>query len=548
MRKILLATVLCVTLGAQAQWNEDQPVRLWGQDVNYPDYLMRTSDTGYTWLLSNKIDIASNGEPSELFYAQGLDKDGKKLLGETPYLLSDEYYQTYIMIEDNLFIDRDNNGLFGVLDHRYDEEGTYITFYKISPEGEMLWGTDGITINMDYAPLYVVGLCGIQLEDGSYVFAWMAESENNSNYEIVMQRVSEDGQLAWEPNTVKLSSASTNYQYPHLQNAGNNQYLLSYAYGSSGAIQVMKYDFDGTPVWTDPASVYNGSWGSTPLWIKISYAPSGDGGMIISWYADPNFTNIEDAYIQYVKPDGTLGFNAKNGLQLDYTDNLRHLGVKTVYDPSTDSFLSIILGCDPNQYEYCVKAQRISKSGDLLWGEEGKDIVELGEDILGFVSVQLGNPGEVAYFYESASDAMGRVVSNNVSCYDIAKCEELWSTTIGDLESPKGSYYSGNAGTFWVVAWHENGENEDGYSTSIGDIYTMRVNFDGTQGVISGISPIATDNKLTYNCTDGNVEFATPVSVYDINGRLVGKGRRVTLEPGLYIAADECGNKVKIKL
>ena len=73
-------------------------------------------------------------------------------------------------------VDKDGNAIVVVHDLRNspsEEQLLSYTIYKVSPEGEMLWGNEGLSIDGGISYETSAAMKVIQLEDGSYVFAWM---------------------------------------------------------------------------------------------------------------------------------------------------------------------------------------------------------------------------------------------------------------------------------------------------------------------------------------------------------------------------------------
>ena len=548
-KTLLLASVATLALSASAQWidGKDGELPLYNENRAYPSYDIATSAHGNTWFYINEITSVA-GKPTEVYCCQALDSEGKTMMGDQPVRYSEFPYQSYVMYNHNIFIDRDGNAIMAVQDCRKDIDIQQTSVYKVSPSGVQMWGEDGIDLTGDVENCYLCSFTGCQLSDGSYVFAWMNTADYSSPTEINIMRLNEDGSLAWQPGDVKLSDSRVPYAYPTIIDAGDGQFNLVYAEGSGEVIKVMKYDSKGSTVWDKPVEVYNGGWGSTPMWLKCQAKSSGDGGVIVAWYDDRYYTDFEDAYLAYVKPNGTLGFNQRNGIKLDYTDCTRDIGVDVVYDSATDSFVAGIRVTDYNQAYYTLKAQRISKSGDLLWGENA---IELGETIRGGYStpcVVCGEDGRVAFFYQKHTDVVAKEINNYVDYYDVKTGKSVWDEPLnfGVSNTPKKNLQAGNCGKFWTVSWMggvwiEDDEYPGGgyYSESEGNINVQRINFDGTFGnKTSGVDPINPDDANHFIINGNTVEFVNQGRVYDIGGRVVGEGKSVTLNPGIYMGVE----------
>ncbi|MCF0219798.1 MAG: hypothetical protein HUK14_08445 [Muribaculaceae bacterium] len=540
--KIFLAAAALTALSASAQWpTGDGQLPVYDHGTIAPDASMAGASDGNTWLWMPNCKTDELGELNAVYNCQIYNEAGYPVMGEQPAQVAFYPYQSWWMFQArNLFIDKDNNAIFAVQDCRVNSLIQSSSVYKISPTGEQLWGKDGVTVTGTMDNFILVSFGGIQLEDGSYVFAWTNCMDYVGEFWVGTSRVSADGKVLQEAS--KLDLGKTTHQYCWLANAGNNQYFLVYTEGSGDIVKVMKYDFDGTPVWSKAVEVYNGGFGSSPAWFKIEVQSVPDGGVLIDYYADPESTNFEDPYLAYVTGDGSLGFNIKNGLRIDWQEYTRDIGIKATYDPKTDSFIAIYNAESANQSYGILKAQRISKNGDLLWGEEGLIIGEMIEGGYGYMNVVPGEPGRVAFFYEMHTDAAAREISNYALYYDVETGKPVWDepTTFGPLNTPKGDLQAVNCGKFWTAIWKGQMEVDGAYSSSSENLYLQRINFDGTVGDGgAGIENISADKApLNVTVNGSQVSFENDVNVFDINGRQVASGRQATLAPGMYMGSD----------
>ena len=108
------------------------------------------------------------------------------------------------------------NAIVAVYDWRMgatDFEG--YTVYKVSPEGEFLWGEEGITLEGEkyYDLVAYMSIC--QMTDGSYVFAWCHNREGNYNMmSIELQRITAEAQFKTCAVTLEMATASLNSLVP----------------------------------------------------------------------------------------------------------------------------------------------------------------------------------------------------------------------------------------------------------------------------------------------------------------------------------------------
>ena len=535
MKKTLLIVVAAVLscISAVAQWNSNNAENLlaWPEDRSYYSNEMKMAPDGSVWLAVNHPSV--NGVATSL---QLFDANGNKKFAE-PLLVSDYPSRTWTSCSQILFVDRDGNAIVAVYDWRMgatDFEG--YTVYKVSPEGEFLWGEDGITLEGETVYDLVAAMSICQLADGSYVFAWMHNRDGNFNMmSIEMQRISAEGEMQWNAEDVRLYDENSNYMYPYVIDGGNNQVIMLYAKGSSQDLYARKLDFDGTAVWNKDTRIYNGGWGSIPIWTILDVHPTGDGGFIVSWNDDRYYTEVESAYMAYVKSNGELGFSADNGQVLGLA-GWRSLHVKSYYDKASDSFYAIWNECSAGQSWSRMVGQRISKEGDLLWGENAVELKPMEQTSYLFSSIQNAANDEIAFFYMrnyagTFGDVEAFVTTVNVNDTTIRRESEF---TKGERVSEKASLETTPMynGEYWIAKWEDRGsvtEVEEG--TDIDRLMIQRINNDFTLGVAAVEAVRAENNYFEALATlvDGEAMFATnlaaatqaTLAIYDINGALV---------------------------
>ena len=535
MKKTLLIVVAAVLscISAVAQWNSNNAVNMlaWPEGKSYYSNEMKMAPDGSVWLAVNHPSV--NGVATSL---QLFDANGNKKFAE-PLLVSDYPSRTWTSCSQILFVDRDGNAIVAVYDWRMgatDFEG--YTVYKVSPEGEFLWGEDGITLEGENVYDLVAAMSICQLADGSYVFAWMHNRDGNFNMmSIEMQRISAEGEMLWNAEDVRLYDETSNYMYPYVIDGGNNQVIMLYAKGSSQDLYARKLDFDGSTVWSKDTRIYNGGWGSIPIWTILDVHPTGDGGFIVSWNDDRFYTEIESAYMAYVKSNGELGFSADNGQILGLA-GWRSLHVRSYYDKASDSFYAIWNECSAGQSWSRMVGQRISKEGDLLWGENAVELKPMEQTSYLFSSIQNAANDEIAFFYMrnyagTFGDVEAFVTTVNVNDTTIRRESEF---TKGERVSEKASLETTPMynGEYWVAKWEDGGsvtEVEEG--TDIDRLMIQRINNDFTLGV-AAVEAVRTENnyfEALATLVDGEAMFATnlaaatqaTLAIYDINGALV---------------------------
>ncbi|MBO7317402.1 MAG: hypothetical protein J6U43_01605, partial [Bacteroidales bacterium] len=510
---LLVASAVMACTSALGQWNSNnaENILAWPEDRSYYSEEMEMTPDGGVWIA---VAHPRNGAQASIGL-QLIDSLGNYKF-EEPLLVSDYPARTWISCGQILFVDRDGNAIVSVVDFRYAPNGVDYenhTVYKISPEGEFLWGEDGITLEGENVYDLVAGMSMCQLSDGSYVFAWMHNREENRNMmSIEMQRVSPEGEMLWKAEDVRLHDEKITYQCPYVVDGGNNQVVLLYAKGSSQDLMARKLDFDGTPVWSEDTKVYNGGWGSIPIWTLLDVHPSGDGGLIVSWNDDRNYTNVESAYMAYVKPNGELGFSAENGQILGLA-GWRSLKVRCFYDKASDAFYATWVEASQGQSWNRLVAQKISKDGELLWGENALELKPMEQTNYAYNSIQSSVDGEVAFFYmRNYSGSFGDVEAfvTTVNAND--------TTIRRESEFTKGERVSQKAGLettplydnkYWIVMWNDNGATYEEVKVDRMMLQRLNVDFSLGSAGVEAVRAESTNFEALATLVDGEAMFAT---------------------------------------
>lgn len=443
-------------------------------------------------------------------FLQILDKNGNKTLPEPGLMIADERARTWVAVNQMMMADRDGNVILAVSDCRYADRGSNLlsyTLYKVSPKGEMLWGTDGISLEKGRTNAEEAKMSMIQLEDGSYVLAWQTLSEKNSNNTIYIERLSSDGEFLLE-NPIVLADEKMSFMYPWLVNAGDNQFIMVYSKGSNQELTAQKFDFDGSAIWPREVVIYRGGFGDIPIWTFVEVISDKKGGVFVGWYDDRYFTNFSKTYVSHVTTDGQLGFvSGMDGTALSNPEYLMGLGPKMVYDSKTNSLFTVHRECDGNQNWHKLVLQKVSMDGELMWGPTGIDLTDLkNESSVGYYSMQATGDGDVVIFYM----CLNGVASNgNVDVYAVridGESQDAYRVW-GDKPVSLSTYASHKADLrssalindcYYLTLWDDNRVVEK--DKVVEEKFMQVINLDGSlSNVMSGM----TDKKM-----DDSVKFA----------------------------------------
>ena len=356
-------------------------------------------------------------------YLQAVDKMGNKKFGEKGLLISNYPNRSYTEIGQYIHANRDSTVTVAIPDCRNTEAQGYKTFtgYRFRPDGTSVWDRDGVNLDEGETYMLCCGMSIIELTDGTNVFSWMRSATySGSACYIERCHVSKEGKKLNALADLRLGSRESDvYEYPMLVAGDDNTYYLTYGRTSSLVIYVQKFNGDGSKAWSDTygKKIYAGGWGSTPiLQTRIKCYSDGKGGIVIGWNGDS--TDPYHAWIAWVKPDGTLGYTNSEGkaqMRLSYEEILSQHRPDIIPSPDGNGFLATFSAFNMNYQQYqTLYVQHIDSIGNLLYGEEGLELVPLGEHSIGYTSIQPGKSGEFLVAYEMV---VGTAAYNNVLNY-----------------------------------------------------------------------------------------------------------------------------------
>lgn len=530
-------------LSAYGQWIENQGIPIVTEGTSIYDNKTVVGKDGTTYFLGycpNLKEAEDEYDTDNVVYEyrlQAIDKNGVRKFGDLGLLISDYPNRSYCVVNDYLYLDKEGNIIVVVFDaraHEYEDlMGAYA--YKISPEGEMLWGEDGVLLGNGRD--LVAAMRMVELTDGSIVFAWMRS--HGQLLAIDLQRITAKGERQWEPTEVGLNDETVTYQYPYLVDAGMNQFILVYAKGGAQDLYARKMDFDGTAVWNEDTRIYRGGWGTIPLWTILDVKPSGDGGVILGWNDDRSMTNIETAYMSYVTKDGEIGFSgaSDNGdVKLNYSE-FRNFNCKVMADPAGDGFLAFWRETSEGQSWQRMVMQKVSKEGELLYGDEGVMIADFEETNFGYNSIQPGNEGEAALFYMRQNAGYGDVdvlyITFKTETGEFLM-EEPHRLIAGTKERSGMTSHVCQEEGFWILKWKEDYKDENNNTQEKHLLYRLDYRVNDTTGVEDIIT-------ISDNFYHSNEQFMVKVAnagkaqieIFDLMGRKIDNIDNVELNAGL---------------
>ena len=518
MKKLYLifAAAFC-TASAFAQWSTDRDIAttIFPEDKNAYSNEVCIGADGTVWFFCDNpssIEIEDMYTAAYVMRVQAFSPEGERKFGDDGLVLSAYNNQSWTVCNQYMCANRDSTITIVVHDRRNsnDEEGVMnYTAYRLRPDGTHVWDEDGVPVDnaMKCNSNAAMSIC--ELEDGSNIFAWMWM---NNSTAVSLQKITKEGEPQWDPMETKLAGSYNDY--PYVVDAGNNQFILVWGRSSSEYLTAMKYNADGTQAWDKRVTIYDGGFGSVPLWTFLDVKPSGDGGVICAWHDDRTVSNIPSAYMAYVKNDGTLGLtNADGGADIRLSYSGWNQYYPDVYpDGQGTGFIAVYRQTSSGQSWGNIAIQHISMEGELLYGDEGIDIMRIDDEpkSVSYISIKPGSEGTFGVFYQifySYYDVPCEMSIRNLSDGQPRSEDEAvisivdgrrYRSSLVSLVDPKHER--------WYAYWHDEGANPENKRFA----YCLQpIGFNGSMPGIESLNDVRKD-------------FSTGRQVFDMQGRAIG--------------------------
>ncbi len=456
-------------------------------------------------------------------YLQRLNAYGEIQWTENGMLVSDNPQATWLT-DYEMTVDHDDNAIIAFNDTRAGDDWD-IYAYKISPEGEFLWGEDGLTVsdNDGFEPYPQVCVT----TGGNIVIAWQEEST------IHIRKFDPDGNDYWSSPSVIDITSEYGMSIPRLAPAENDGVILQALdktgpnYWDTNYIYLYKFSEYGEAIWGEGLLVSDA--GGIGIQMFPEVCSDGLGGAISFWY-DSRISNQLHAYAEHFNADGDPLW-AEDGLMLSSNPSQFQMNPSVTYFPESGNVMAFYKTTNSLQSLSGIGGQLISGFGERLWGDSGVDILPLADKGRYSTNVFTFENDAIVVCFDSPD---GDVVNNYVDAMRInVDGEHVWDESplmISSLSSDKVHLFAAMTVNNQVLASWEDGRNGNT------DIYLQNVNPDGTLGqYITGIEeavnlPQNTGLNMAYpnpfnasTTISYSLEYAANVSleIYDILGRKV---------------------------
>jgi hypothetical protein len=418
-----------------SQWTNQYP-----QTAQYVfPYLIKSVDNSF-YLLMHAM-----GGNSDSLYVSRYTLDGIALW-ENPIKIAHNVdgEQKYLLASDNSLI---------ALWRQYD---LTLKCQKINEEGQLLWGTNGISI---YNPLSYMDQYYYLSRDangGCFVLWYTGESQTNA-YQTYVQHVTSNGDLLPQPANIRsMHNDNRLYGLLMFQNENSTNIIHADIRGSLRGVYLHSVNAQGENIFG-----YNGF---TIMQVNGGFIDSvklceRTNGTLLVWEQSGSFGSFySDIFYQFVNPDGTLALNPGGVPITTSTNNYGNLTVTN----SPDNY-TLITWCSGAM----IKGQLLDPDLNQLWEPNGRIIV------LPF------NDPHFAASYENGSFYIVWLYSNTLYGQRFVNGEAQWTLPgvpicegLSDFVSLNGRYLTWDLfengilhGILYTLLFSENGYVENGFTS-----------------------------------------------------------------------------------
>jgi len=404
MRHWLLFTLIALT--AYGEWSTDPGTPL-DLGTGIDPQVVATSDGGayVAWLTTSNFHI----------YLQRLDINGNPQWNPGGILISDAPNSSWIAVYHmNLVVDAEDNAVITSVDTRTGNWEVYA--YKVNPDGNHAWNEDGLVLSSSGGDNISPRLLAVPV-DSSVIVTWC---DNFST--LRLQKVGPTGQLLWGTNGISVSTFNASLVNPQSALSAGGSILVqaikqtgSFPALSSQVI-VQKYSLDGTAQWTSWVPMAGSVSFPMGNWLQ-DIQPDSEGGAFSSW--TELTTQNQVGKVQSVDALGTLDWS--NSVEPSTTTSNFRISPQLALANDGSGVYAAWGESNASQTNRGILAQYIDTSGTRRWGEGGLIIEAMGSStFLNIHTTEIDNDLSLGYvkqygfgsgdIYASRLDSMGTFV------------------------------------------------------------------------------------------------------------------------------------------
>jgi|GEM_PF-1056342 len=504
LKNILTSMILTAWLPlAMAGWSEDpsenNPVAVKDGELVQPRMALLEDGSAYVSWLEN----TGSGYDVRI---QRMDANGNPMWDVDGILVADRDFTSTEAY--GLDVDADGYAVLAFRDDRFG--GTRITANRVSADGDLEWGSDGVQLSEEGPFVASPRIAGAS--DGSIVAAWHEDGDT----ELVS--LDSGGAEQWS-ETVSLENGTTISALHASDEPGQNGQVIALIATLDGFLVprhlfAQKFDSQGDALWgEDPVTVDEG--GSMQFGYFPDFVPDQAGGLAVAWYrSDPL-----QVYVQHLDADGEPRL-ADNGLAVSTLAGQVRTDPDLALDSAGQDLYVFWRETDDLQSQVGLYGQHIDDQGERAWGEDGAEFISLSpdpaDDIIQVRAAMV--EGDPVVSFVSGSSGDGRVLE--VARID-SQADPVWDpayTIVSDTGSDiSNSVVAEVNGSALYLAWQDNRLEDN-------DIYMQRLAADGQLGGAPVTEP-GVPNLLMRSGPDGAFQIPPGTTWSSKTPRINSHGR-----------------------
>lgn len=485
-------TVLTLSLAliflqcAMAQWNN-----------NPEENLILFSGAGITSVASvktsdNNIFVSYFYKESNNYnlYAQLLDSDGYKLWDENGLLIS-SHPQDANPEPQQMLCDSDDNLVIVMTDQRQNADLSLFC-YKLSQEGDFLWGSDGLCIFENNNNDWITSISAFCDSDNEIIASIGVFGMSTNS--IFLQRIMSDQTLPWGLQGKSISDVESQQIF----STGDHivvvfKELTGDWMNQSANILFQLFDKNGTPVFAENQIVTDA--GGITWWDKYDALMTNNNQTIITWHDDRYQEMRAKAYAQCIDIDGNSLWN-DNGICLSEEANMNHF-YPMVVGQGSDNDVVIIWQKTVGDIQFykSLYGQKITEDGNLEWGNDGKELLAECVNFHRINGCIMDDNNFFVAFGLHPTEGYFDTVYTYLGSYSIDNGISNWAEPVQFASSNKSKGWLNLPMIFndqILITWME------GSSESIKDVKGQNIWFDGTLGLITGQTTVEENHFIIY--------------------------------------------------
>lgn len=485
MKKIfLLFSLLIGTASVFSQWTDDAGINtlVYSSEDEETIPKIAKDEAGNTF-----IAFFSNAGGNYDVLLHYYNEDGETYWDE-PLMVSDHNQQSWLS-DWAMEVDYEGNAIMTFSDTRTGNPDIHI--YKISPEGDFLWGEDGINCslspNSEYEPRLAV-------DENNTAYVTFIRPRATDTDQLVISAIDEAGnKLLGENGLIFTSDTEAYYADPYVVSSEENA-ILVYSLNSGSfpsadrILYANRIDDEGNELWDSPTLISDAS--GIAGFTDLSVISDKSGGVFISWHDDRDNDLNSSGFVQHISSEGAA-LMGESGIEVATQNNVQRFNpYVAVNNPETNEISVFWRQTDAGQSQAGLYGQRFNSAGERLWGDNGAEILPVGATFGTLIGTQAMDATNSLVVYSKIGDGTNEFM-HAMALDDLA--EPVWSGTSTEMSvTPSGISFA-DLGAFEeeqaVVAWQDSRDNNG--------IYAQNIHSDGTIGIIDTEIPDVINDEIS---------------------------------------------------